>query len=188
MSCLLQQIDFVCLGDSAQGGQQISFLAVTTYSLNDSDAIPSGMTDIADATGYSSNGYFAVKKDGTMAHWGKTNIYIGETHSTVKDAVAVAEGNGFLAVIHRDGTIDGGGEASGRQRFRTRKYPGASRILGDPDNRLFFVLKPGNEWAALPNPTASEYLEEERLSVLEGKLKGCTSVAVAEWVVFGVKP
>ena len=52
------------------------------------------------------------------------------------------------------------------------------------------VCAAGIDRETLParNPSASEYLEEERLSVLEGKLKGCTSVAVAEWVVFGVKP
>lgn len=170
---------------TADGGiHAISSLSVVTAGIPPAEA-----KEVVDATGsgVNSSGSFAVKKDGTILHWGQENLYLGQQHLSVKDALAIAESNHFLCVVHKDGTVDGWGETQDRQRFRVRKYPGATRVVPDPAGRIFLVQKPGNEWSVMLNPASSEYYEEQRTGVIEGKLKGCTSVALSQMFVFAVK-
>ncbi|MBK8038335.1 MAG: protein kinase [Verrucomicrobiaceae bacterium] len=161
---------------------------LTTYNVIDGVAVPSGTTDVVDLSGDYETGWFAAKKDGSILHWGKDNLYIGQQHTTVKDALAVAVSDEFLVVLHQDGTVNGWGASEDRQRFRVRKYPGALRVLPDPAGRIFLIEKAGGEWAAELNPSNYEYHEEQRLGTIEGKLKGCTSVALSSMYVFAVKP
>jgi hypothetical protein len=143
---------------------------------------------VTDLSGDYGTGWFATKKDGSILHWGKDNLYIGQQHVSVKDALAVAVSDEFLVVLHQDGALDGWGATEDRQRFRVRKYPGALRVLPDPAGRIFLIEKAGGEWAAELNPSNYEYHEEQRLGTIEGKLKGCTSVALSSMHIFGVKP
>lgn len=160
----------------------------SSYGLNNDSTPPSDLKDVVSVTGDDDQtGIFAVNRDGIIHHWGKENLYIGQQHLNVKDGLSVAESNNFLCVLHKDGTVDGWGEVQGRQKFRVRKYPGALRVLPDPAGRIFLVEKPGAEWAVQLNPANYEYYEEQRLGNLEGKLKGCTSVALSSLFVFGVK-
>jgi serine/threonine protein kinase len=161
---------------------------LTTYNVIDGVAVPSGTTGVTDLSGEYNTGWFAAKKDGSILHWGKENLYIGQQHLNVKDALAVALSDEFFVVLHQDGTVDGWGATEDRQRFRVRKYPGALRVLPDPAGRIFLIEKAGGEWAAELNPSNYEYHEEQRLGTIEGKLKGCTSVALSSMYIFGVKP
>jgi serine/threonine protein kinase len=161
---------------------------VSTFTPEPDRIPPSDVTDIVDVAGDSDTGWFAVKKDGSIIHWGKENIYLGQQHLSVKDALAVAVSDGILAVLHKDGTVDGWGQIEGRQRFRTRKYPGAVRIQPDPAERIFIVETAAAEWNVLTSPGAYEGHEEQRTGAMEGKLKGCTSTALSYTVVLAVQP
>lgn len=154
----------------------------------ESHSPPSGPIDAVDVGGGPGSGFYAVKKDGTVIRWGFSKPEMGNSFATVKDAVSVAESGMYMAVLRKDGTVEGWGMADGKQRMRAHKFPRALRILPDPGERIFLVQKPGNEWAVVLNPARDYNFGEERLAALEARLKGCTSVALAHMHVLAVKP
>ena len=133
-------------------------------------------------------GWCALQRDGSPLYWGAQLPGILPLPSGMKDLFDVEIASGFAVALQRDGTLTGWGKTAPDQSFRRRQFTGAVEVVHDHADRVFAVHRNDHSWELAPNPNIPSYAAEDRLSVLEGRLRGAIQALFTREHVIALKP
>ncbi|HYF36630.1 MAG TPA: protein kinase [Prosthecobacter sp.] len=133
-------------------------------------------------------GVCAVRRDGIPVYWGSnTDSVTPVVLPGLRDVACVSFGQRYAVAMQRDGTVIGWGQLAPDQRFRIRRFTGSVAILHDYADRVFPVHRGDHAWELIPNPNIPGYLAEDRLAVLEGRLRGSVDAVFTQYYVIGLR-
>ena len=133
-------------------------------------------------------GWCALQRDGSPLYWGAQLPGILPLPSGMRDLFDLDIASGFAVALQRDGTLTGWGKTAPDQSFRRRQFTGAVEVVHDHADRVFAVHRNDDSWELAPNPNIPSYVAEDRLSVLEGRLRGAIQVIFTREHVIALKP
>lgn len=133
-------------------------------------------------------GWCALQSDGSPRYWGANLPDVLSLPGDLRDLIDLEVASGFAVALQRDGTLTGWGKTAPDQSFRRRQFTGAVEVVHDHADRVFAVHRSDHSWELAPNPNIPSYVAEDRLSVLEGRLRGAIQAIFTREHVIALKP
>lgn len=133
-------------------------------------------------------GWCAIQRDGAPIYWGNFISPITPLPPDLRDLISIGFSSAYGVALQRDGTMTGWGQLAQDQRFRIRKFTSALELLDDHAGRVFAVHRSDHSWELAFNPSVPEYVAEDRISVVEGRLRGCIDAIFTNEYVIALKP
>lgn len=133
-------------------------------------------------------GYCALLRDGSVVYWGQSVSPIAPPSPKLRDLVSLTFSEKYAAALQRDGILVGWGELAAGQHFRIARVNSSIGFCHDPAGRIFPIHHTDHSWELIPNPSVPDYLSEDRLSALEGRLRGCLDVLFTQYYVICLRP
>ncbi|MDZ4290148.1 MAG: hypothetical protein U0984_19435, partial [Prosthecobacter sp.] len=182
----------ICAGTNSSG-----FVLCTDGTLHHTDGAPGKTAEatppvtigpVARLTYIAGSGFCAIQRDGTALFWGEPTPPVTPLPGDLRDLSFLSFSERYAVAMQRDGTLTGWGDLAPGQRFRIRRFTGSLGVPRDPTSRLIPIHRGDHAWELVPNPSTPDYLAEDRVSVIEGRLRGCFDALFTEYCVLGLRP
>lgn len=133
-------------------------------------------------------GWSVLQRDGSPLYWGAQLPNVLPLPDGLRDLVDLEIASGYAVALQRDGTLTGWGKTAPDQSFRRRQFTGAIEVVHDHADRIFAVHRSDHSWELATNPNIPGYVAEDRISVLEGRLRGAIQAVFTREYVIALKP
>jgi hypothetical protein len=133
-------------------------------------------------------GFCALLRDGSCVYWGLNISPVTPPPANLRDLISLSFSEKYAVALQRDGILAGWGELAPGQRFSTTRFNASIGLLHDPAGRILPLHRSDHSWELVANPSTPEYLGEDRVSALEGRLRGCVDALFTQYYVLALRP